>query len=104
MQSIEDGRAACETCRWGDAWRLLVEVDLDALAVDDLDRRATAAFLIGQHEDAYDCWTRAHQVCVAEGSVQAMTNTRIAAGQSRRRSVFMDAPGMRNAAAVRLPG
>ncbi len=49
MTATEDARAACDSSRWGDAWRLLSEVDLDALDVDDLDRRATAAFLTGHH-------------------------------------------------------
>ena len=69
MTSTEDARAACDSSRWGDAWRLLSEVDLDALDVDDLDRRATAAFLTGHHADAFAAWTRAYQRCLDEGSV-----------------------------------
>jgi DNA-binding NarL/FixJ family response regulator len=66
---VEDGRAACEAHRWGDAWRLLANVDVDDLDVDDLDRFATAAYLTGHDEDGFALWTRAHQLCVAEGSV-----------------------------------
>ena len=69
MTATEDARAACDSSRWGDAWRLLSEVDLDALDVDDLDRRATAAFLTGHHADAFAAWTRAYQRCLDEGSV-----------------------------------
>ena len=69
MTATEDARAACDSSRWGDAWRLLSEVDLDALDVDDLDRRATAAFLTGRHADAFAAWTRAYQRCLDEGSV-----------------------------------
>ena len=61
MTATEDARGACESSRWGDAWRLLSELDLDALDVDDLDRRATAAFLTGHHHDAFAAWTRAYQ-------------------------------------------
>jgi hypothetical protein len=69
VPAIEDARAACDSSRWGDAWRLLSTVDLDELSVDDLDRRGTAAFLIGNHEDAYAALGRAHQRCVDDGSV-----------------------------------
>lgn len=69
VQGLEDAHAACDTGRWGDAWRLLSALDLDTLAVDDLDRRATAAFLTGHDQDAYATWTRAHQVSLDEGWV-----------------------------------
>ena len=69
MPTIEDARAACDRSRWGDAWRLLSAVELEALEADDLDRRATAAFLTGQHPDAFAAWTLAHQRCLEEGSV-----------------------------------
>ena len=69
MPAIEDARAACDSSRWGDAWRLLSALDLDALDADDLDRRATAAFLTGQHHDAFAAWTHAYQRCLDEGSV-----------------------------------
>ncbi len=80
VPTIEDARGACDSSRWGDAWRLLSELDLDALDVDDLDRRATAAFLTGHHHDAFAAWTRAYQVCLDEGSVHraASVGARIA--------------------------
>jgi len=69
VNAIEDGRAACEAHRWGDAWRLLASVDVDQLDVDDLDRFATAAYLTGHDEDGFALWTRAYDLCVNEGSV-----------------------------------
>jgi DNA-binding CsgD family transcriptional regulator len=69
MSAVEEGRAAYASNRWGDAWRLLTSLDLHALEVEDLERRGTAAFLIGRHEDAYAAWTRAHQIHVDQGSV-----------------------------------
>ncbi len=42
VRAIEDARAACDDHRWGDAFRLLSSVELDALDIDDLDRLATA--------------------------------------------------------------
>lgn len=69
MSALDEARAACDSSRWGDAWRLLTTVPLDELTVDDLDRRGTAAFLIGDHDDAYAALSLAHQHCVDEGSV-----------------------------------
>jgi DNA-binding NarL/FixJ family response regulator len=69
MGAIEDARSACDAHRWGDAFRLLSAVDLDALDIDDLDRLATAAYLTGHDEEAFDHWVRAHQLCVGEGAV-----------------------------------
>src|SRR5215207_444968 len=43
VRAIEDARTACEEHRWGDAFRLLSGLELDAIDVDDLDRLATAA-------------------------------------------------------------
>jgi len=67
--AIERGRQAVAASRWGDAWRALSPLDVDTLDIDDLDRLATASYLTGRDEDAFDLWTRAHQRCIAEGSV-----------------------------------
>jgi DNA-binding NarL/FixJ family response regulator len=69
MGAIEDARAACDEFRWGDALRLLSAADVDALGIDDLDRLATAAYLTGHDEEAFEHWVRAHQLCVSEGAV-----------------------------------
>jgi DNA-binding CsgD family transcriptional regulator len=68
VPSIEDARTACDSSRWGDAWRLLSALELEELTVDDLDRRGTAAFLTGHDQDAYAALSLAHQRCVDEGS------------------------------------
>lgn len=68
-QAIEQGRSAVAASRWGDAWRALSSYDPDDLEVDDLDRLATAAYLTGRDDEAFNLWTRAHQRCVTEGSV-----------------------------------
>ena len=69
MGAIEDARAACDSFRWGDAYRLLSEVELETLDVDDLDRLATSAYLTGHDEDGFTYWVRAHQLCIDEGAV-----------------------------------
>lgn len=67
--AIEDARAACDECRWGDAWRLLRDTPPGDLDVDDLDRLATAAYLTGHDEEGFAGWVRAHQRCVEAGEV-----------------------------------
>jgi DNA-binding NarL/FixJ family response regulator len=69
MGAIEDARAACDSHRWGDAFRLLSGVAVDALDVDDLDRLGTAAYLTGRDEDGFGYWVRAHQACISEGAM-----------------------------------
>jgi DNA-binding CsgD family transcriptional regulator len=69
MRAVEDARAAYDSHRWGDTFRLLSDVDVDALDVDDLDRLATAAYLTGRDEDGFTHWVRAHQMCISDGSV-----------------------------------
>jgi len=69
VRAIEDAQAACDTHRWGDAWRLLAEIDPHEMDVDDLDRLATAAYLTGHAEEAFAHWTEAHQRCASTGEV-----------------------------------
>jgi DNA-binding CsgD family transcriptional regulator len=70
MRAIEDARAASDSQRWGDAWRLLSGVAVDELDVDDLDRLATAAYLTGHDEEGFAHWARAHRLCAAAGALQ----------------------------------
>jgi DNA-binding NarL/FixJ family response regulator len=51
------------------------------LDVDDLDRLATAAYLTGHDEEAFDHWTRAHQRCVGSGSVHRAVHFAAKIGQ-----------------------
>jgi DNA-binding CsgD family transcriptional regulator len=45
---------------WGDIYRRLSGLPLDALAADDLERLATSAYLIGHDEAAVAAWQAAH--------------------------------------------
>jgi DNA-binding CsgD family transcriptional regulator len=82
VRAIEDARAACDSHRWGDAWRLLSEVDPAELDVDGLDRLATAAYLTGHDEEGFAHWTEAHQRCASSGEVHraAHFGVRVASG------------------------
>lgn len=78
---IADARAACEQHRWGDAWRLFAEVP-GTRDIDDLDRFATAAYLIGRDEEGFDLWGRAHRACIAEGSIHRAAHFGARVGQA----------------------
>ena len=69
MRAIEEGRAATDGHRWGDAWRSLSAVAVEELDVDDLDRLATAAYLTGHDEEGFSHWVRAHQLCADAGAL-----------------------------------
>jgi DNA-binding NarL/FixJ family response regulator len=69
MDVVEDARAAFDRHRWGDAYRLLSDVEVDSLDIEDLDRLATSAYLTGHDETGLALWARAHQSCVSDGTV-----------------------------------
>ena len=55
---IEQGREAFECQAWGDAFRHLSASDAEQrLGVEDLERLAAAAYLVGRREDSVDAWT-----------------------------------------------
>jgi DNA-binding CsgD family transcriptional regulator len=66
-----DARVAFDRGDWGTAYRGLAHLGTRRqLAVDDLDRLATSAYLTGREEEAFDLWARAHQGCVASGDIR----------------------------------
>jgi DNA-binding NarL/FixJ family response regulator len=65
----EAARAACDSGRWGDAWRALSALPVDQLATEDLGRLATAAYLTGRDEEAFGYWGVAFQRCVDDGTI-----------------------------------
>lgn len=66
--TLERGRDAFGRQRWADAYRQLSAADRDdPLGLDDLERLATAAYLIGKDDESADVWTRAHHECLRLG-------------------------------------
>ena len=66
--ALARGRDAFQREAWSDARTLLAQADREApLEPDDLDRLATAAFLIGEEAASIDARTRAHQGFVERG-------------------------------------
>lgn len=69
--SLQQGRDAFLRRAWTDACRLLTAADREEpLRSDDLERLATAAYLIGSDAESADAWTRAHQECLRHAAVE----------------------------------
>ncbi len=63
---IDRGRDAFDRQAWGRAYDQLSAAGREEpLEVEDLERLAAAAYLIGHSEESSDIWTRAHQECAA---------------------------------------
>jgi DNA-binding CsgD family transcriptional regulator len=66
--ALERGRDAFVRRSWRDAYERLRAADSEAaLEPDDLERLATAAFLVGESETSAEVWTRAHQALLSGG-------------------------------------
>jgi DNA-binding NarL/FixJ family response regulator len=71
---VEAAREAYATRAWAQAHAQLSRADAaEQLGVDDLERLAASAYLIGRSEDAYDAWTRAHSAWCQLGDVARAT-------------------------------
>ena len=65
---LDQGRDSFGRRAWGDAYSQLVAADQDApLEAADLERLATAAYLIGKDADSADIWARAHHEFLSRG-------------------------------------
>ncbi|MCA1831748.1 MAG: hypothetical protein LC750_03245 [Actinobacteria bacterium] len=65
--SVVEGRAAFERRDWQDAYAELSAADTAMLELDDLERLATAAYLVGRSSESADCWERAHHQWIGHG-------------------------------------
>jgi DNA-binding CsgD family transcriptional regulator len=67
---LEQGRRAFAAQAWADAYEHLEAADGAAsLAVEDLERLATAAHMLGRADDATRAWERAHHAAMREGDL-----------------------------------
>ena len=68
--NLNQGRDAFLRRAWTDAYLRLTSADgHEPLQPDDLERLATAAYLIGKDRDSAELWTRAHNVFLNLGAV-----------------------------------
>src|SRR6188472_4485363 len=62
LATLRRGRTSFEQRAWAESYRLLQAADRDApLEAEDLERLATAAYLVGRDDDCEACTSRAHQ-------------------------------------------
>src|SRR5215208_8033765 len=62
------GRQAFQQQAWANAYaQLSAAAQESSLEVDDLERLAVAAYLVGRESDSADFWTRAHHACLRLG-------------------------------------
>jgi DNA-binding CsgD family transcriptional regulator len=64
---LDVARDAVHEHRWRDALDAFASIDVGVLAPDDLERFATAAYLVGDDERSGDVWPRAHQAFLEQG-------------------------------------
>lgn len=70
-ESRDAARSALDRRQWGLAYRLLAERAAGGpLGVDELEWLATAAYLTGRDEEAFDRWADAHQACLSAGDIR----------------------------------
>jgi DNA-binding NarL/FixJ family response regulator len=69
--ALDRGRGSFARQAWGDAFAQLSAADHDApLEPEDLERFATAAYLVGRDADSADIWARAHHEFLIRGDVE----------------------------------
>jgi DNA-binding CsgD family transcriptional regulator/tetratricopeptide (TPR) repeat protein len=69
--ALDRGRESFGRRAWADAFARLSAADLESpLEADDLERLATAAYLIGRDDDGADAGARAHHEFLRQGSVE----------------------------------
>jgi ATP/maltotriose-dependent transcriptional regulator MalT len=70
-EALDRGRESFGRRAWGDAFAQLSAADRESpLEAEDLERLATAAYLIGRDDDGDDAGTRAHHEFLRRGSVE----------------------------------
>lgn len=71
IAEFERGRASFARRAWLDAFTELSSADRDApLAPEDLERLATAAYLIGRYADCEEIWARGHHAYLQHGDAR----------------------------------
>jgi len=70
-EALDKGREAFDRRAWVEAYTQLSAADRNAaLEPDNLERLATAAFLIGRDVESTDVWARAHQQFLNHGHIE----------------------------------
>ena len=68
LATLHRGRKSFEQRAWADSYRLFEAADREApLEPEDLERLATAAYLMGREDESEAFWERAHQTFLERG-------------------------------------
>jgi DNA-binding CsgD family transcriptional regulator/tetratricopeptide (TPR) repeat protein len=68
--TIDRGRESFRRRAWGDAFAQLSAAEGDShLELEDLERLAAAAYLVGRVDDSVDAWARAHHAYMRAGEI-----------------------------------
>ena len=68
LATLHRGRKSFEQRAWADSYRLLQAADRDApLDAEDLERLATASYLMGREDESETFWERAHHAFLQRG-------------------------------------
>jgi DNA-binding CsgD family transcriptional regulator len=87
IETLGRARTSFEQKGWADACRLFEAADREApLGPDDLERLATAAYLVGRDDESEAFWARAHQTFLDRGDPEgaARSAARLAFGLLQR--------------------
>jgi len=69
-KDIEQGRKAFAQQAWADAFvHLSAASETAPLEIDDLERHAEAAYLVGRADESVDLWASAHHECVRQADL-----------------------------------
>lgn len=72
--ALERGRESFRRQAWGDAYAQLSAADGEApLGLEDLERLAVVAHLVGREDESADSWARAHHECLRTGEASRAT-------------------------------
>lgn len=72
--ALERGREAVRRQAWGDAHAQLSAADGEApLGLEDFERLAVVAHLVGREDESADSWARAHHECLSRGEASRAT-------------------------------
>jgi DNA-binding CsgD family transcriptional regulator len=72
----ERARKAFEQKSWAESYRLFQAADLEVpLQAEDVERLATAAYLVGRDDESERFWERAHQILLERGDGEGAART-----------------------------
>ena len=78
VQALERARQSFKERAWAESYRLLEAADRECpLDPEDVERLATAAYLMGRDEESEAFWARAHQAFIVLGEAPSLITDQI---------------------------